>query len=144
MLLTGTYHRSVDEKQRLAIPKKLREAMCPGKNSLLFVAPGTDDSVAIYSEEAFEQLAGRMAGASPAAEDPRAFHRLFFARAEQIEVDGAGRIRVPAVLAELAKISKQVVLLGVRDHLELWDKARWDAYLSANSPRYDDLAAKSF
>ena len=65
MLLTGSFNRSLDEKLRLAIPKRLRDAMdCP-EGGALFLAPGTDVSLAIYSEEAFGRLAERLAQVSP-------------------------------------------------------------------------------
>jgi MraZ protein len=56
------------------------------------------------------------------------------------EVDKQGRLRIPPELAQLAKITSEVVLLGVRDHMELWDAGAWDAYLGDNQPKYDRLA----
>ncbi len=140
MLLTGSFRRSIDEKLRIAIPKRLRIALeCP-KGAALYVAPGTDDSLALYTEEAFSQLAERLAGVSPTQKDVRAYMRLFFARAAQVEIDGQGRIRIPQELADLAQLSKEVILLGVQDHMELWAAGRWEAYLSAKQPHYDEIA----
>ena len=74
----------------------------------------------------------------------RNFSRLFFARAQRIEIDKSGRVRIPANLADLARITKAVVLVGVRDHIELWDKQRWDTYLHDNEPIYDEIAERAF
>ena len=113
MLLTGTFTRSIDEKLRVAIPKRLRESLECARGGCLFVAPGTDRSLAIYTEEAFEHVADRLSRASPTGQEVRAFTRLFYGRAQRVELDGQGRIRIPVELAELAELSKDAVLLGV-------------------------------
>ena len=140
MLLTGTFARSLDEKQRVAIPKRLRDALdCPSGGGL-FVAPGTDGSLGIYTEDSFARLAERLAQASPTAQEVRAFTRLFYARAQRVELDSQGRIRIPPELVALAQLSKEVVLLGVQDHLELWAAERWQAYLNEKQIHYDEIA----
>lgn len=145
MLLTGTFHRSLDEKSRFALPKRLRDALGhPGRNHNLYVAPGTDGSLGLYSEEALSRLAEQLAQGSPNGQDNRTFSRLFYAQAQSVELDRLGRIRIPPELLELARISKEIVLLGVRDHLEVWDKARWGEYLNQKLPRYDEIAENAF
>ena len=152
MLLTGTFPRTIDEKHRLAIPKRLRDAMGLANTSedeeksagAIFVAPGTDGSLALYTEEAFSRLAEQLASSPPTGQDVRAFSRLFYAQAERVDLDRQGRIRIPPELVKLAALDKDVVLVGVRDHLELWDKARWEAYLVQQSAQYDQLAERAF
>lgn len=144
MVLTGTFVRSVDEKLRIAIPKRVREALGGEALQALFVTPGTDGSLAMYTEAALGSLAARMAAASPAQQDVRAFNRLFYARAERIELDGQGRVRIPTELAVLAGLEKEVILLGVQDHLELWDRRRWEAYLAGKSSHFDEIAESAF
>lgn len=140
MLLTGSYRRTLDDKLRLAIPKQLRDAVGFTDQTVLYLAPGTDGSLAIYTQDVFDQLGQRMAAASPAAQEMRSFSRLFYAQAQMAEVDKQGRLRIPPELAQLAKLTSEVVLLGVRDHMELWDAAAWMAYLTDNQPKYDRLA----
>lgn len=144
MLLTGTFLRAVDDKLRLAIPKRLRDALVGEGKPELYVTPGTDGSLAIYSPAALEQLAHRLGGASPTKHEVRSFNRLFYARAERVDVDGQGRIRIPPSLAELAGLAKEAVLLGVQDHLEIWDRGRWEAYLKDRALRYDEIAEQAF
>src|SRR5580704_1128381 len=117
MLLTGTFLRAVDEKLRIAIPKLFRDRLSKSPRGVLFVAPGTDGSLAIYPEETFSQLAERLAKVSPTGQDVRAFSRMFFAQAQEVEIDAQGRIRIPPELNQLAAISKEAVLIGVQDHL---------------------------
>lgn len=140
MLLTGSYRRTLDDKSRLAIPKQLRDAFGFSDQTTLYLAPGTDGSLAIYTQEILEELGRRLAGTSPVAQEHRSFSRLFYAQAQMAEIDRQGRLRIPPELAQLAKITSEVVLLGVRDHMELWDAQIWDAYLGENQPKYDRLA----
>ena len=144
MLFTGRYPRSLDDKQRLALPKRLRDALGQAPHTPLYLTPGTDGSLALYTEDAFSRLGQQLAQGSPAGQDTRAFSRLFYAQAEAVEVDSQGRIRIPQELAQLAQLGREVMLLGVRDHMELWDKARWHEYLQDQQPRYDQLAESAF
>jgi MraZ protein len=144
MLLTGTFTRSIDHKLRLAIPKRLRDALgCPTPGGL-YVTPGTDGSLAIYTEGALERLAGRLALASPTRQQVRDFRRLFYARAQRVELDRQGRIRLPQGLADLAQLAGEAVLVGVQDHLELWAPERWEAYLKEKQAHYDEIAEAAF
>jgi MraZ protein len=144
MLLTGSFNRSLDEKLRIAIPKRLRDAMGCAVGTGLFIAPGTDGSLAIYSEDAFANLAGRLDNVSPTQHDARAFRRLFYGQAQRVELDSQGRIRIPPELSELAALEKDVVLLGVQDHLELWSAACWQAYVAQKQVHYDEIAEAAF
>jgi MraZ protein len=144
MLLTGTFSRVLDEKFRLAIPKRLRDALECHSGGVLYVAPGTDCSLAIYNERAFSCLAEKLALASPARQDVRTFLRLFYAQAQQVELDSQGRVRVPPELASLVGLKKEIVLLGVQDHLEVWSEDQWKNYLAQKQPHYDEIAETAF
>ena len=61
-----------------------------------------------------------------------------------LSFDKQGRVRLPAELARLAAVQKEIVLVGVREHLEIWDRTRWEEYLSETQPHYDDLAENAF
>ncbi|NLY01826.1 MAG: division/cell wall cluster transcriptional repressor MraZ [Rhodopirellula sp.] len=140
MLLTGTFVRSIDEKLRIAIPKRLRDDLACPPGGWVYIAPGTDDSLAIYTEDAFSRLGERVAKASPAHQDVRAFTRLFYARAQRVELDRQGRIRVPPELAQLAKLDKEIAIVGVQDHLEIWPSERWATYLADKQAHFDEIA----
>ena len=144
MLLTGTFSRAVDEKLRIAIPKPLRDVLGALAKGVLYITPGTDGSLALYTEDALAALAERLANSSPNAQDVRAFSRLFYARAQAVELDGQGRVRVPPELAQLSGLDKEAVLIGVHDHLELWDRARWEQYVTSKQGDYDQIAEAAF
>jgi MraZ protein len=143
MLLTGAFGRSIDDKLRVAIPRRLRDAF-GSQSPTVYVAPGTDQSLSLYTEESFSRMADRLAEASPTRQDVRAFNRLFFARAQRAELDSVGRLRIPPELAELAQLGKEVVLLGVQDHVEIWAAERWKAYLAQQQGHYDEIAEAAF
>jgi MraZ protein len=138
MLLTGNYERTLDEKLRLALPKSLREPLAAAGQ--LVLTPGTDGSLAIFSQQAFAALAQKLAARSPTGQDVRAFSRLLYAQSRPVELDSQGRIRLPAELAKQAELDGDVVVVGVGDRIELWNKSRWEAYLADLAPRYDQLA----
>lgn len=144
MALTGTYSRSLDEKRRLAIPRKLREQFGGEKIRELFVAPGTDKSLCVYSPDTFESLAARLAERTTNHADIRNYLRLFYARAEEVTLDGQSRIRIPDRLAELAGLQRDVVLLGVHDHAEIWERSAWEEFLNGHSAGFDELATRAF
>ena len=142
MLLTGTFIRSIDEKHRIAIPKRFRDALAgpESKRRVLYLAPGTDGSLTIHTEESLASLAERISDAPPTGQDVRAFSRLFYSRTQSVDLDRQGRIRVPPDLVALASLEREAVLVGVRDHLELWDANRWKAYIAEKQLEYDRLA----
>ncbi len=140
MLLTGAFSRSLDEKLRVAIPKRLRDGLDGGRPGGLYIAPGTDQSLALYCEETFTRLADRLSQTSPTRQDVRAFTRLFYARAQRVELDAQGRVRIPPELAELARLGREVVLLGVQDRVEIWAAQQWASYLADRQEHYDEIA----
>ena len=144
MLLTGTFVRTIDEQHRIAVPKPLREVLIAAHVDVLFVAPGTDGSLSLYSEEAFSELGHRLAQASPTSREVRDYGRLFYARAIRAEIDQQGRIRIPKELVDLADLEKDVVLLGVQNHIELWDRDRWEIYFQDKQAQYDEIAEAAF
>lgn len=140
MLLTGNFPRTLDEKQRVALPKPLRAAFADAAEEGLYVAPSTDGSLALYSHASFRRLAERIAESPTAGTDVRAFGRMFYANASNLDIDGQGRIRIPQELAKWANLHNEVVLVGVGDHVELWDAARWQNYVAQHQARYDQLS----
>ncbi len=142
MALTGTWPRSLDDKGRLAVPKRMRDDLGGETLTELFVAPWTEKSLALFTPAAFEKLAERFREKTANA-GVRDYMRLFYARAERVDVDAQSRIRIPDRLKEFAELNRDVVLLGVNDHVELWDQARWDSYVSDLNPQFDVIAEQA-
>src|SRR5258708_129592 len=133
MLLTGTYPRTLDDKKRLALAKGARDRV--GDPATLFVTPGPDQCLWLYTQECLERLAEKLDQAPATDGEARVFRRLYFAQTEAVDVDRIGRILIPERLVQFAGLKHEVVLLGVRDHLELWDAESWQRYLEQHAPR---------
>lgn len=142
MLLTGTHPRTLDDKNRLTLPKRVREQL--GEPKTLFVTPGPDQCLWLYSQGGLEQLAGKLDETPATDAEARVFRRLYFAQTEAVDMDRNGRILVPERLVQFAGLGHEVVLIGVRDHLELWDGGRWQTYLEQNASRFDAVAEGAF
>lgn len=136
MPLTGTYIRNLDEKQRLAVPKRLRVQFSTPEPTSLYVTPESEGSLGLYAPDAFERLAARLEAKST----NRNYLRLFYARSEQVDLDNQGRIRIPERLAAYAQLKHNLVLVGVHDHAELWDQDVWEAFLERHTPEFDQMA----
>jgi MraZ protein len=140
MPLTGTYLRALDDKRRLAVPKRLKDDFGESELKHLYIAPGTDRSLVVYAPNAFQELAQRLQQHT----DQQNYLRLFFSSAERVDLDGQGRIRIPDRLADHAGLQREAYLLGVQDHAELWDKGIWESFAAQWTPNFDKLAHDAF
>jgi MraZ protein len=136
MLLTGTHPRTLDDKKRLTLPKKVREQLGIDTHQLFF-AQGVDQCLWVYDKGGLERLAEKLDQTPASDAEARVYRRLFFAQMENVDVDRAGRVLVPERLLVYAGIKNEVVLIGVRDHLELWDAGRWQRYLGENKASFE-------
>ena len=123
-MFTGEYRHSVDDKGRIAVPAKFRVQLDGGA----FVARWLDACLAIFPRQEFESLAGKVGSLGIADAAARTFSRALFASAYEVELDKQGRIVVPASLRELAGLEGDAVIVGARDHAEIWSPSRWDDY----------------
>jgi MraZ protein len=139
MALTGTYLRTLDDKKRLAVPKRIKDDFAEDHLDSLIIAPGTEKSLVIYSPLGFDRFAARLSGAP----EHQRYMRLFYSSAERMEFDSQSRVRIPDRLADYAGLKRDVYLLGVQDHAELWDKESWDAFTTTHTPEFDQLALKA-
>ena len=119
-MLTGNYNQSMDTKGRMTFPAKLREII----GERFVVTKGIDGCLFVYSLEDFEVRAKKIS-ALPLAQG-RNIQRNFMANAIEVEADKQGRILLPQPLREIAGLVKDVVVVGVSNRCEIWDKQRWE------------------
>lgn len=143
MALTGTFERLIDDKLRLSLPKPLKEAFGVKGTDALFLAPGNEGCLSVYSADGFDQFARQLASVSPGRANVRNFLRLFYARAERVVLDKQNRIRIPERLVSHASLQHEVVILGINDHAEIWDKTTWEQFLSGHSSQFDQLTTEA-
>ena len=123
-MFTGEYHHSVDDKGRVAVPVRFR----PDLAGSAFVSKWLDNCLAIHPRAAWDALATRVATLPVTDAGARVFSRYIFGAAFEIEIDRQGRVVIPAVLREFAGLVGDAVVVGSRDHLELWSPDRWREY----------------
>jgi MraZ protein len=138
-MLLGEFEHTIDDKNRLTLPAKFRQALSGG----LVITRGMDGCLYCYPQAEWEQLVdGRLAGLDPLSREGRLMHRYFFAGASEAEPDKQGRVMVPATLAKNAGIGREVVVAGVRDHLEIWDRAAWREHVNQLEGSAEDVAER--
>ena len=134
LVFTGTYEHTIDSKNRTAVPAEIRTAMRKASRSrsgpiVVYVTLGEGQSLHVYTARGFEQRAAELIDSQTEPEQLLVYERLWFSLARRVEIDTAGRIRLPESLMQRAKISREVVLLGVNDHMEIRDRAVWQQYV---------------
>ncbi len=138
-MLLGEYEHTVDEKNRLTLPAKFRDSFPDG----LVVTRGMDGCLYAYGRADWERLVeSRLATLDPLSRDDRMIRRYFFSAAVEAVPDKQGRIMLPAPLIEHAKLGREVVVAGVHDHLEIWDRATWRALVQEAEGRVEDVAER--
>ncbi|HZR93587.1 MAG TPA: division/cell wall cluster transcriptional repressor MraZ [Gaiellaceae bacterium] len=123
-MFLGEFEHTLDEKNRLTLPAKFRDSFPDG----LVVTRGMDGCLNAYPTADWQQLVhSRLASLDPLSKDDRMIQRYFFSAAAEAMPDRQGRIMLPASLVEHARLGREVVVAGVYDHLEIWDRAAWQA-----------------
>src|SRR3989442_13225809 len=119
-MLLGAYDHTIDDKNRLTLPAKFREAFSDG----VVVTRGLDGCLYAYRRPDWDRLVeSRLATMDPLRPEGRRIQRFFFSGASEAELDKQGRVMIPAQLIEHAKLGREVVVAGVNDRLESGDRA---------------------
>ncbi len=121
-MLLGAYDHTIDDKGRITFPARFRPALADG----VVVTRGLDNCLHAYARADWERLVEtRLRDLDPLSREGRTLQRFFFANASEAEPDKQGRVVIPGHLLEGAGLSRDVVVAGVYDHLEIWDRAAW-------------------
>lgn len=137
-MFMGEFRHSVDAKGRLIIPAKLRE----GLGDRFIATKGLEDCLFVFPAGEWETFGEKLRSLPLASGAARAFTRLFFSGATDCEVDPQGRILLPANLREYAAIEREVVIVGVSARVEIWAKAKWEAYCQKAEESFEETAEK--
>ncbi len=126
MLFTGNPELSIDAKQRLAIPAKTRAMLEQARaGNVLYLIWGPNGVLWLWPERTFEQVAGEIEPTLNPAVEQMAFDDLTFPETHRLDIDAAGRIRLPQELLAEAGLGSRVLLVGMRHHMEIWDPETW-------------------
>ena len=135
----GEYEHTIDDKNRLTLPAKYREALAAG----VVLTRGLDECLDVYPRGDWDALVEqRLVPLDPFSKEARELKRFFFSAAADAELDKQGRVLVPPALTRHARLGREVVVAGVHDHLEIWDRAAWSDHVTKVEGSADDVAER--
>lgn len=136
----GEYEYSLDEKGRLIIPARIRDAMKQGGVTAFMITRGLDACLFLFSVQEWQKYVEQLDALPVTKGKARWFSRMFFSGAAECSLDKQGRIFIPPNLREHAHIEKDVVIIGVQNRLEIWDKSTWEQSSKEAKQSYEELA----
>ena len=139
-MFMGEYHHNIDDKGRLVIPNKYREEL----GDAFIVTRGIEKCLYIYSNSEWERLVEKLNTLPFTRKDARTFIRSFFSGATVCEFDKSGRINIASPLVSYADLTKECVIIGVNDRLEIWSKEKFNNFMDENSEQLEDIAENLF
>lgn len=143
-LLFGNYELTIDDKNRLLVPSEIRKAIDPETDGeAFFLVTGRNGKLWLYPEKYYETLASQIVSEMAPEDDLLAFDQLNFSLATRLEWDKQGRMVIPEKLLRKQELSREVTLIGVRDHAELWSRADWEAYAAELESRRAEVAFRA-
>lgn len=140
MIFFGYYEHTLDDKGRLVIPSKMRSQL----SNVVYIMKGYDGALSIYHESTFAKLAAKVEEESFTRKSARDFIRISLSSTQEMEIDKQGRVQIPSLLLNKYNIGKEVVVIGAGDHIEVWNKAKYEEYEEAADKDYEINAEKLY
>ncbi len=134
----GHYEHSLDEKGRLLLPRKIKEVLAD--SNTLYVLKGFEGCLAVYNEEDFNRLCEECQKVSFNKKNSRSYLRIVLGSVIELNIDKVGRVQLPSQTLNKYHINKNVVIIGVGDHFEIWDKEAYDAYEKDTTDNFEAIA----
>ncbi|HEX7078723.1 MAG TPA: division/cell wall cluster transcriptional repressor MraZ [Candidatus Eisenbacteria bacterium] len=136
----GSYQHTIDHKGRVSIPARFRRQLSGDANDTLVILRGLEACVALYPSDEFRRIEERLRGRSFTDEPTRRYERMFLQHARDEELDAQGRVALPPPLIALAEITKDVLVNGVLDHIEIWNPQMFERYIASSERTYEEIA----
>ncbi|TET40490.1 MAG: division/cell wall cluster transcriptional repressor MraZ [Elusimicrobia bacterium] len=136
-MLIGQYRHSLDGKNRLFIPARLRQNV-----RKFIITSGLEGCLFVYTPENWIKITERLKTLPLTKADARKFLRTFLSGANECPVDDQGRILIPKTLCSYANIRKEVIVVGVLDRIEIWSKSNWERYQKEAEKQFVEVAEK--
>ena len=138
----GEYKHSIDKKSRVIIPSRFREVikeMCIEK---LYITRGLDECLFVFPESEWKTQEARYKAMPFTKSEVRKFKRLFFSGAVEAIPDKQWRILIPDYLKKYAALSKSIMIIGVSNRIEIWDKDKWNDFYNTSKENYEEIAER--
>ena len=136
----GEYKHSIDKKNRIIIPAKFREVIANAGVEKFYVTRGLDECLFVFSENEWRAQESKFKSMSFMKKDARKFNRLFFSGAIECQPDKQWRILVPDYLKNYAALSRDVMIIGVSNRIEIWDIKKWQEFYTSSKDNYENIA----
>jgi MraZ protein len=136
-VLIGQYSHSLDGKNRLFIPARLRQNV-----RKFIITSGLEGCLFVYTPENWRKITERLKTLPLTKADARKFLRTFLSGANECPVDDQGRILIPKTLCSYANIKKEAIVVGVLDRIEIWSKSNWERYQKEAEKQFVEVAEK--
>ncbi len=144
MLFTGEYEPTLDSKNRLSIPARLREVLdgqTVGEKFYLIL--GLGKKLWLYPNLYYEQLVSQRPPEQIPAEETLISELVTFPLARLVELDSQGRVLLPDNMIQRASLGKEVMILGMRDHIQLWNRKQWFDFIEDKLARHSEMLIKA-
>lgn len=143
MFFVGAYELRIDDKNRCSVPHPVRSKMnCDIDGRSFYVLPGfRRGTLALYAEKYFEQLRQAVPPANQLADDVHEWRQFEYSHCYLLDPDSQGRVLIPERLLKQAGLGREVTMIGVQDHLELWNTADYEAFQAEQWPKYPQRRA---
>ena len=132
----GSFAHTLDEKGRLMIPRKMREEL----GLRVYIMKGFDGSLAVYTENRYQKLIEEYNNLPFNKRNNRDYLRIQFASTHVLDVDKLGRVQIPTALLNKFNISREVIVLGIGDHIEIWDQKKYEEYETSVKDEFENIA----
>lgn len=139
-MLMGEFHHNIDEKNRLVIPSKFRLEL----GEVFIVTRGLDGCLFVYSTIEWNKITEKLKTLPFTQANARKFTRFLLSGAIESALDKSGRAQITSPLIEYAGITKECVIIGANDRIEIWSKESWDKFMNDNSEEFADIAENLF
>ena len=135
-MLKGQVQHGLDAKGRLILPARFREDL----GSSFCLTKGFENCLYIYPMEEWEAFSAKLEALPPFSNKARRLKRHFIGCSEDIELDKQGRFLIPQPLRAYAKIEKDVTIIGMMDHVEIWSSLYYQDYEEEEEESISDIA----
>lgn len=143
-LLFGNYELTIDDKNRLLVPAEIRRAIDPVEDgNAFFIVTGTNKRLWMYPDKYYENMVLGLQSDIVPEEELLEFDQMHFGLASRAELDRQGRVLIPERTLRKAGLSKDITLVGVRDHIEVWSRNEWNARVEELCQRRSEIALRA-
>lgn len=137
-MLFGQFNHSLDDKNRLMIPSRIKSELA--SETSLYVLRGFEGCISIYTKKHFEKLIAKLEEYSFLDSKARDLYRATLSSVTLLNIDKIGRIQFTPAVLEKYSISKEVTVIGVGDHFEVWDRNSFEKYEKEKLSKFEELA----